>query len=377
MTKKPLRVLSVYGTRPEAIKMVPILYALEEAVGIESIIAVTGQHRDMLEQVHRQFRIQPDYNLEIMRDNQTLNGIAGRILLGLDPVIEEAKPDVVLVHGDTTSAMAAALAAFNRGIPVTHIEAGLRSGDLNCPFPEEANRKMIAQIARLHLAPTAAAQASLIREGVSKHDIVLTGNSTIDTLMSVISVPPAFTNAHVREMVAESESRPVVLVTMHRRENMGPRLVDVARAVAAVAKLHPECGFIWPGHSKPGIYTTIKPILETIPNVAIVEPLMYHEFIHLVQLAKVILTDSGGVQEEGVTVGTPVLVARDVTDRVEGLGAGLTVVGTNEARIIKELGKHIDRVSSPSQEQDEESRLIFGDGRAAERTVKAVLEMFG
>lgn len=373
---KKIRILSVYGTRPEAIKMVPILYLLEKAVGIDSIVAVTGQHRDMLEQVHRQFDIRPDYDLEIMRENQTLNEIAGRILLGLDPILEEAKPHVVLVHGDTTSAMAAALAAFNRGVPVVHIEAGLRSGDLNCPFPEEANRKMIARIARLHLAPTTTARDSLLAEGVSKDDIVLTGNSTIDTLMSVISVPPSFTNLQVRDMVAAaSSSTPILLVTMHRRENMGSRLAEVARAVSKVAKSHPECAVIWPGHSKPGIYNIIQPILEGIPNVAIVKPLMYHEFIHLVRIARVILSDSGGVQEEGVTVGTPVLVARDVTDRVEGLGAGLTVVGTNEVKIIKELGKHLAE-KSVVETAPTGTSLIFGDGRAAERTVQAILDTF-
>lgn len=358
--------------------MVPILYLLEKAVGIDSIVAVTGQHRDMLEQVHRQFDIRPDYDLEIMRENQTLNGIAGRILLGLDPILEEAKPHVVLVHGDTTSAMAAALAAFNRGIPVVHIEAGLRSGDLNCPFPEEANRKMIAQIARLHLAPTTTARDSLLAEGVAKEDIVLTGNSTIDTLMSVISVPPSFTNLQVRDMVAAaaSSSNPILLVTMHRRENMGSRLTEVARAVSKIAKLHPECAVIWPGHSKPGIYNIIQPILEDIPNVAIVKPLMYHEFIHLVRIARVILSDSGGVQEEGVTVGTPVLVARDVTDRVEGLGAGLTVVGTNEMKIIKELGKHLATKQDAEKDTNSGRSLIFGDGRAAERTVQAILDTF-
>lgn len=374
---KPLRVMSVYGTRPEAIKMVPILYALQEAVGVESIVAVTGQHRDMLEQVHQQFNIKPDYDLKIMRQNQTLNAIAGRILQDLDPVLERANPDVVLVHGDTTSAMAAALAAFNRGIALVHIEAGLRSGDLSCPFPEEANRKMIAQIATLHLAPTSAARASLIREGVAESDIILTGNSTIDTLMSVIKIPPSFTNPRVRDMVATSATNPVMLVTMHRRENMGNRLAEVADAVRTVASLHPHCSIIWPGHSKPGIYKTIRPLLEDIPNIAIVEPLMYHEFIHLVRIARVILTDSGGVQEEGVTMGTPVLVTRDVTDRVEGLGSGLTVVGTCKETIVSELEQYLStRNNSSDADASKTSSLIFGDGQAAERTVKAILDVF-
>lgn len=365
--------LVVYGTRPEAIKLATIIQALNKTPRIECIVAVTGQHRQLLDQVHSLFQIKPDFDLAIMQDNQSLNSIAGRVLLGLEGVFDQVHPTLVLIHGDTTTAVAAALAAFNRHIPIVHVEAGLRSGALDCPFPEEANRRLIAQIARLHLAPTPATKLNLLSEGIPEENVVVTGNPGIDAFfVARASQDHGFRDPRVQELAATARERPIILVTMHRRENMGDGLVKVARAIASVARLHPRCSVIWPAHANPAIQSCIRPWLA-LPNAAVVEPMAYNEFIQLVCRASIIVTDSGGVQEEGATAGTPVLVARANTEREEAVVAGRSVlVGTDEAMIIEEVGRCLANVKSHQKLQDPSS--VYGDGRAAQKCVDAIID---
>jgi UDP-N-acetylglucosamine 2-epimerase (non-hydrolysing) len=366
-------IMPIYGTRPEAIKMAPIISALQRSPHFECIVTVTGQHREMLDQVNEVFGIVPDHDLNILQQRQSLSAIMTRTIDGLDRLFTDSKPDAVIVQGDTTTSTAGAIAAFYHGIPVVHVEAGLRSGDLFSPFPEEANRKMTSQIASLHLAPTSVSKANLIAEGVKPEDIVVTGNSVIDALLTTVGKQLPFTDPQLEGLAASD--RTILLVTTHRRENQGYAMRGVGRALARIADSEPGLVIVLPVHKNPVVREAVLPALEGRPNVIVTEPLVYGEFTRMLSLAHIVLTDSGGVQEEAPSLGKPVLVMRNNTERPEAVDAGtVTLIGTDEDRIVKE----IDRLLHDQDHFESMANAVnpYGDGKAAERTVAAIAEMF-
>ncbi|WP_237202867.1 non-hydrolyzing UDP-N-acetylglucosamine 2-epimerase [Rothia endophytica] len=371
-----LKIMTVYGTRPEAIKVAPIIKALEESDNFESIPVVTGQHREMLDSVNKLFGIEPVRDLNIMSAKQGLNGIVAKVIKGLDAVYAEFEPDAVIVQGDTSTVMGAAIAAFNRQIPVVHVEAGLRSGDINSPFPEEANRKLTSQISKLHLAPTSTSKANLLREALPEKEIVVTGNSVIDALLEVVEKPVEFTDQTVAELVAQKDDAPIVLVTTHRRENLGESMQNIGRAVATLAGKYPGYRFLLPAHKNPLVRENVLLHLEGLQNVFVIEPLVYAEFAHVIAASRIVLTDSGGVQEEAPSLGKPVLVMRENTERPEAVGAGtVRLVGADYDRIVAEVSALIDDEKHFASMANAVNP--YGDGRAAERTVAALEQMFG
>ncbi|WP_307103564.1 non-hydrolyzing UDP-N-acetylglucosamine 2-epimerase [Arthrobacter globiformis] len=366
--------MPIFGTRPEAIKMAPIVAALQQSEQFECVVTVTGQHREMLDQVNELFGIVPDHDLNILQQRQSLSAIMTRTIDGLDSLFAEKKPDAVIVQGDTTTSTAGAIAAFYHGIPVVHVEAGLRSGNLLSPFPEEANRKITSQIASLHLAPTSTSKANLLAEGISPEDIVITGNSVIDALLTTVDKKIPFTDPQLEEIA--SSGRKVLLVTTHRRENQGNAMRGVGRALARIADAEPDLVIVLPAHKNPVVREAVLPALEGKPNVVVTEPLAYGEFTRMLALAHVVLTDSGGVQEEAPSLGKPVLVMRDNTERPEAVHAGtVTLIGTDEERIVKE----VDRLLHDQDHFDSMANAInpYGDGKAAARTVAAIAHMLG
>lgn len=368
------KVMPIYGTRPEAIKMAPIVKALEASQDFKSVVTVTGQHREMLDQVNSLFNIEPDYDLNIIQPRQTLNAVLTRTVNGLDEILAQEKPAAVIVQGDTTAALGGAIAAFYSGIPVIHVEAGLRSFNLFSPFPEEANRKMITQVTSLHLAPTVGSRENLTREAVEVDDIVVTGNTVIDALLDVAKQKVDFTD-HALEEAARS-SRDILLVTTHRRENQGSAMEGVGRALARLADRYPDALIVLPAHRNPVVREAILPSLEGKENVVVTEPLPYGEFTRLMDLAKVVLTDSGGVQEEAPSLGKPVLVMRENTERPEAVEAGtVRLIGTDEERVLQEVSTLFDDEAAYSQMSNAVNP--YGDGLAAERTLAAMRELFG
>ncbi|GAA4788122.1 non-hydrolyzing UDP-N-acetylglucosamine 2-epimerase [Rothia endophytica] len=371
-----LKIMTVYGTRPEAIKVAPIIKALEESDNFESIPVVTGQHREMLDSVNRLFSIEPVRDLNIMSAKQGLNGIVAKVINGLDEIYAELEPDAVIVQGDTSTVMGAAIAAFNRQIPVVHVEAGLRSGDINSPFPEEANRKLTSQISKLHLAPTSTSKANLLREALPEKEIVVTGNTVIDALLEVVEKPVEFTDQTVAELVAQKDDAPIVLVTTHRRENLGESMQNIGRAVATLAGKYPGYRFLLPAHRNPLVRENVLPHLEGLQNVFVTEPLAYAEFAHIIAASRIVLTDSGGVQEEAPSLGKPVLVMRENTERPEAVDAGtVRLVGTDYDRIVEEVSALIDDEKHFASMANAVNP--YGDGRATERTLAALEKMFG
>lgn len=363
------RVMTIFGTRPEAIKLAPVIKHLEADPQFEPITVVTGQHREMLHQVNEVFGVVPDHDLKIMNHGQGLSEIFSRVLLGLDPLLEKHQPDAVIIQGDTTTSTAAALAAFHQQIPVVHLEAGLRSGSLESPFPEEGNRKLTTQIASLHLAPTDWNRQNLLREGVPDEKIVVTGNTVIDALLFAAEQRTPFTDPDLRAVIASD--RPIVVATVHRRENWGRAMEGIGRALATIAKAIPEVQLVVPVHKNPMVRDALLPPLKSIQNVTIVEPLGYGEFTHLLALATAVLTDSGGVQEEAPSLGKPVLVLRDTTERPEAVAAGtVKVVGTDEVRVVDEVTALF---ASPSRlTQMARSVNPYGDGKSAPRVLSAI-----
>ncbi|NMR20526.1 non-hydrolyzing UDP-N-acetylglucosamine 2-epimerase [Cellulomonas fimi] len=370
---KPL-VMTVYGTRPEAIKVAPVIRALEDSSVLRSITVVTGQHREMLDEVNDIFGIVPDHDLDIMKHGQTLAQILGRVLEGLDPILEAVRPDAVMVQGDTTTSTAAALAAFYRQIPVVHLEAGLRSHDISSPFPEEANRKITTQISALHLAPTSVSRANLMREGVAAETIAVTGNTVIDALLGTVDKHLPFTDPALEELAGSG--RPVLLVTTHRRENWGEAMHGVGRAIARIARAEPELTVVLPIHRNPVVREAVLPHLAGLANVLVTEPLAYGQFTRMLSVATVVLTDSGGVQEEAPSLGKPVLVMRENTERPEAVDAGtVMLIGTDEQRIVDE----VTRLLHDADHYAAMANAVnpYGDGRASERTVAAIAHHLG
>lgn len=367
-------ILTIYGTRPEAIKMAPVIKALERSGTLDCQIATTGQHREMLDQVNEIFGIAPHHDLDVFAPGQTLNALMAKVFDRLDPVLEAVAPDAVLVQGDTSTVAAAAIASFYRSIPVVHLEAGLRSGDILSPFPEEANRKIVSQIAALHLAPTTRSRDNLLREAVAPETIVVTGNTVIDALLHAVEHPVRFSDP---ELVAlEASGRPVLLVTTHRRENWGGAMEGVGRALRRLATTFPELSVVLPAHRNPVVREAILPQIEDLPNVLVTEPLAYGEFTRMMALSKIVLTDSGGVQEEAPSLGRPVLVMRDNTERPEAVDAGtVRLIGTAEDRIVEEVSRL--HTSASAYEAMGNAVNPYGDGHAAARTVAAVEALLG
>ncbi len=368
-----LRALSIFGTRPEAIKMAPVIQRLSETPSVESIVCITAQHREMLDQVLDLFEIHPDYDLDIMVPAQPLNELTANVFQGLDPVIESVQPDWVLVQGDTTTVMSAALLAYYHRVKVGHVEAGLRTGDKYQPFPEEINRRVLGAVADLHFAPTAWAQGNLLRESVPPEKIVVTGNTVIDALNVVIERRvDLFTGP-----LAGLEHETIILVTAHRRENFGDPMERIFWALREIAQHYEgSAHLIYPVHLNPRVQEPAKRILSGVPNIHLIEPLAYLPMVHLIRRAHIILTDSGGIQEEAPGLGTPVLVLRERTERPEAIEAGTAIlVGTDKDRIVNETRRLMD---------DEKAHAAmatavnpFGDGHAAERIVEGLLAAEG
>ncbi|WP_276529360.1 non-hydrolyzing UDP-N-acetylglucosamine 2-epimerase [Arthrobacter koreensis] len=366
--------MPIYGTRPEAIKMAPIVAALQQSSSLDQFTTVTGQHRSMLDQVNSIFGIVPDHDLNIFAPGQTLNGILTKTIDGLDKLFSVNRPDAVVVQGDTTTSTAGAIAAFYHSIPVVHAEAGLRSGDLFSPFPEEANRKITSQIASLHLAPTSTSRANLLRENIPSADIVVTGNTVIDALFMTVDKKVPFTDPALEELAARDEK--ILLVTTHRRENQGEAMRGVGRALARIADAEPDLIIVVPLHKNPLVREAVIPAIEGKKNVLIVEPLPYGEFTRMLSMSHLVLTDSGGVQEEAPSLGKPVLVMRENTERPEAVDAGtVKLIGTDEDRIVAE----VDQLLNVKGYYDSMANAVnpYGDGKAAARTVAAIEQMLG
>lgn len=373
MTDKP-KIMTIYGTRPEAIKVATVIKAFGADDRFESIPVITGQHREMLDQVNDMFGITPSDDLNIMRPGQSLNGIVARAISGLDELFVQHKPDVVIVQGDTSTAMAGGLAAFNRGIRVVHLEAGLRTGDIDSPFPEEANRRIVAPLARLHLPPTTTSRDNLLRESIDPNDIVVTGNTVIDALFEAVTWKTSFTDAALQRAV--ESGRPIVLFTTHRRENLGDAMQNVGRAIARLAREYPDHTMVLPVHRNPAVREAVLPHIDSIENVIVTEPLAYAEFTALMHAAKLVVTDSGGVQEEAPSLGKPVLVMRENTERPEAVAAGtVKLIGTDEDRIFGEA----DLLLHHTAAYDAMANAVnpYGDGKATPRAVEAIAAMLG
>ncbi|WP_413456220.1 non-hydrolyzing UDP-N-acetylglucosamine 2-epimerase [Glutamicibacter sp. FR1] len=368
------KIMPIYGTRPEAIKVAPIVKALKEADEFECVVVVTGQHREMLDQVNELFGITPDYDLDVIQPRQTLNGLLTKTIAGLDEIFEKEKPDAVVVQGDTTTSTAGAIAAFYRGIPVVHAEAGLRSYDIFSPFPEEANRKLTSQIASLHLAPTSLSKRNLERETFKGSDIVITGNSVIDALLTVVEKKVPFSDPKLEELV--SSGKRIVLVTTHRRENQGEPMRGIGRALAKLSNAEPDVEFILPLHRNPAVREALLPEIDGLANVTLTEPLAYGEFTRIIDASTVVLTDSGGVQEEAPSLGKPVLVMRLNTERPEAVAAGtVRLIGTDEKRIFDSVSELLHDEAAYNEMANAVNP--YGDGKASERTVAAIAELLG
>ncbi len=378
-----MKVLCAFGTRPEAIKMAPLVLGMRRAnERFTPIVCVTGQHREMLDQVLETFQIKPDHDLAVMKANQTLSGITARILEGVDTVIAKEKPDLVMVQGDTTTAFVAALAAFYRGVPVAHVEAGLRTGDFENPFPEELNRALIDRFATFCFAPTRLNQRTLLAEGIPARRIFVTGNTGIDALMLIRS--------RVRKQGAEKwnalwqgasaavsdRSRKLVLITAHRRESFGARMRAIFSAIRNLAHRHPDWQFVYPVHLNPNVQKAALAVLGGLRNVHLIEPLPYEPFVFLMDRASVILTDSGGIQEEAPSLGKPVVVMRETTERQEAVDAGTVVLAGNDGRRLGEIvGPMLD--SSMLRQKFALRKNPFGDGQSASRILDAVWKHAG
>ncbi len=370
MGEAGLRVLSIFGTRPEAIKMAPVVGRLEAQTGVESRVCVTAQHRQMLDPLLDLFTIHPDFDLDLMRPDQTLVELTRAVLGGLDPVIREVNPDWIMVQGDTTTVMAASLLAYYQHVRVGHVEAGLRTGDKWQPFPEEVNRRVAGAIADLHFAPTERARENLLREGVPEDRIVVTGNTVIDALQMVAGRPCDLTTGPLAGIPPE---RRVILVTAHRRENFGEPLQRMLDAMELIAENYrDDATLIYPVHLNPNVREPALEKLGGVDNIRLIEPLDYLPMVHLMKRSTLILTDSGGLQEEAPALGVPVLVMREKTERPEAIEAGTArLVGTDTQRIVTEARRLMDDPAAHAAMAHAVNP--FGDGKAAERIVEALL----
>lgn len=369
-----IKVLTIFGTRPEAIKMAPLVKELEKRDGIDSVVCVTAQHREMLDQVLEIFNIKPDYDLDIMKERQSLSGITTRILQGIEKVLFEVKPDIVLVHGDTSTTFAGSLAAFYNKIKVGHVEAGLRTFNKYFPYPEEMNRKLTGAIADLHFAPTSTSKNNLLNEGVNSEAIFITGNTVIDAMESTVEKDYVFENTELKEL--DFNNKKVIMVTAHRRENWGEPLNNICNALKNIAEKYEDVEIVYPVHLNPVVKETADKVLGGQERVHLLPPLDIKETHNLMNRSYMVLTDSGGLQEEAPHLGKPVLVLRDVTERPEAVDAGtVKIVGTDFEKICFEAYKLIE----DAHEYNKMSNAVnpYGDGRASERIVDSILYYFG
>lgn len=359
-----MRILTVFGTRPEAIKMAPIIRAAR-ATGIEASVCVTAQHRDMLDQMLQSFSIAPDHDLNLMQDNQTPLEFAARVFESLLPILRRVSPDWLLVQGDTTTAFASAFVAFQEKIRIGHVEAGLRTGDKHRPFPEEMNRRLISPLVDLNFAPTPQAVANLRHEGIPDARIVLTGNTIVDALNLILSTPAQFSDPRLAKL-----SGKILVVTAHRRENFGGPLEQICSAVLELSEKFPDVTAVLPVHPNPSVRASVTAQLRGRPRILLVDPLSYPEFVHLMRRAALILSDSGGVQEESPTVGTPVLILREVTERPEAVESGWAqLVGTSKSEIVTRASAWL---SGELKAPIAPNRNPFGDGHASEKILNAL-----
>ena len=381
------KIMLVFGTRPEAIKMAPLVKEFQKRPNeFQTIVCVTGQHREMLDQVLHIFEITPDYDLNIMKQGQDLYDVTARVLLGMRDVLKEARPDVVLVHGDTTTSTAAALAAFYQQIPVGHVEAGLRTHNIYSPWPEEMNRQLTGRLATYHFAPTPLSRQNLLSEGVQESHITVTGNTVIDALYMVVDKikRDKVLDAELEKLLKQSgydvnrlsAGKKLVLITGHRRENFGDGFISMCRAIKTLTEKYPEVDFVYPMHLNPNVRKPIHKVfgedLSGLGNMFFIEPLEYLSFVYLMEKSTIVLTDSGGIQEEAPGLGKPVLVMRDTTERPEALEAGtVKLVGTDYDKIIKEVSALIEN----REYYDKMSKAVnpYGDGLSSNRIVKYLL----
>ncbi|HAS8474763.1 TPA: UDP-N-acetylglucosamine 2-epimerase (non-hydrolyzing) [Vibrio vulnificus] len=372
MSKK--KVLTVFGTRPEAIKMAPLVHALAADERFEAKCCVTAQHREMLDQVLELFEITPDYDLNLMKAGQTLNEVTARILLELKPVLQEFKPDVVLVHGDTATTFAASLAAYYEQIAVGHVEAGLRTGNIYSPWPEEANRKLTGALTTYHFAPTEISKQNLLQENFAEENIFVTGNTVIDALLMVkekIEQDADLKATLAAQFPYLDENKKLILVTGHRRESFGGGFERICEALAQTAKQHPEVQILYPMHLNPNVREPVNRILGSVENVLLIEPQQYLPFIYLMDRALIILTDSGGIQEEAPSLGKPVLVMRDTTERPEAVAAGtVKLVGTDVEKIVSNLNSLL--TDNKAYQAMSFAHNPYGDGKACQRILDSL-----
>lgn len=370
-----IKLMTVFGTRPEAIKMCPLVLEMRKYPDyIQPIVAVTAQHREMLDQVLDLFGIVPDYDLNIMTSGQTLYDVTTRALMGLKPVMEEAQPDMVLVHGDTTTTFAGALAAFYAQIPVGHVEAGLRTGNKYSPYPEEMNRKLTGAIADMHFAPTGTSKANLLKENVQPENILVTGNTVIDALQTTVHSDYHFADEDFNKVFATGHK--LILMTTHRRENLGEPMRHVYRALKSVLETHADVEAIFPVHKNPKVREIVNQELGHLSRVHLIEPMDYEPFANLMAKVDIVLTDSGGIQEEAPALGKPVLVLRDTTERPEAVEAGtVKLIGTAYEDVLRETNRLLD--DEKHYRSMAEAANPYGDGKACERIIKAILRKNG
>jgi len=369
-----VKVITIFGTRPEAIKMAPLIKKLDEEKNIESKVCVTAQHREMLDQVLELFNIKPDFDLNIMKAKQSLTGITIRVLEGLEEIFEQEKPDLVLVHGDTTTTFAGSLAAFYQKIKVGHVEAGLRTYDKYFPFPEEMNRKLTGAVADLHFAPTPGSKNNLLREGISEEQIFVTGNTVIDAMEFTVEDNYRFASSELNDI--DYNQRKVIMVTAHRRENWGEGIHNICKALKSIVEKNEDVELVYLVHLNPVVKDVVNKILGKVERIHLLDPLDTKETHNLMNKCYMIMTDSGGLQEEAPHLGKPVLVLRDVTERPEAVQSGtVKLVGTDVNRIVSTANELIRN----SVRYDEMSKAInpYGDGEASERIVAVILKYFG
>jgi UDP-N-acetylglucosamine 2-epimerase (non-hydrolysing) len=367
-----IRILSVFGTRPEAIKMAPLALKLHSESRFDAKVCVTGQHREMLDQVLSLFNLKPDYDLNIMKSGQDLTDVTSAILKGMRNVLTEFRPDVVIVHGDTATTLAASLAAYYQQIPVAHVEAGLRTGNLYSPWPEEANRKLTGALATVHFAPTQTSADNLKREGIAEETIHVTGNTVIDALFEIVNkldTDEQLYSGLALKFPFLKEGKKLILVTGHRRESFGGGFERICEALARTARQHPDVQIVYPVHLNPNVQQPVNQLLKGIDNIHLIEPLDYLPFVYLMNRAEIILTDSGGIQEEAPSLGKPVLVMRDSTERPEAVEAGtVKLVGTNTIKITNELKELL--VNPEAYEAMSRAHNPYGDGKASDRIIE-------
>ena len=372
---KKQKIAVIFGTRPDTIKMAPVILELRQEKKLFDVLTIaTAQHRQMLDQVLGVFNVTPDYDLNVMRPKQTLAGITKNVIQALDHVLTKERPSMVLVQGDTTTTFVGSLAAFYRRIPVGHVEAGLRTNDRANPFPEEMNRRLTSCITDLHFAPTATSKKALLRESIDPKTIFVTGNTVIDALKIAVRKEYTFAVPELNRIVARRKK--VVLVTMHRRENWGEPMASAARALRRIAEAHPDLHLVFPVHLNPVVREVVFPILQAIPNISMIHPLDYLDFVNMMARSYLVITDSGGVQEEGPSLGKPILVLREVTERPEAVKYGtVRLVGLDEERIFRTA----QRLLTDRRAYDAMATATnpYGDGQAGRRTVQIIKHYFG